>query len=417
MKWKKIDSGAFWNMAGSGMMAANTVILSMLVGHFSNLTEVGLFTLSLTTAQVLYALALFGSNAMQMTDYQRRYRFTHYFWVKVLSTFLAAAGCAAAVFVLRPGDAAGKYTFLLTGFMLVNSFAELYQSMFFQNRRLDLSGKSLFYRYFLSTMAFAAVYISSRSLTMACIGMLFADIFATAWWILRYAKEFRDSDYRMEPEQTMCLAKEALPLCLSVMGSLLINNCPKYLIDAYLTDEIQGIYSILFMPTYAINLFSQFVFNPFLHRYADALQTDGREFKKLFATHISVIAGCVLLGGGAMWLVGAPLLRIFFGHDLSAYRGMMFLFVLSGGGLALNQLLYYIMVILCKQKVVLGIFCAGMAVTVFSGLALVPRFSIRGAWMSFSAGQLCLLTGYLVVLYRWLNMKVQAHDDRQAEKA
>lgn len=398
MKWKKIDSGAFWNMLGSGMMAANTVILSMLVGHFSDLNEMGLFSLSLTTAQVLYSLALFGTNAMQMTDYRHRYRFTHYFWVKLFSTLLAAGACLLTVRILQPGTEAGKYTFLLTAFMLVNSFAELYQSLYFQNRRLDLTGKSLFYRYFLSTLAFTAAYIGSRSLAVACMWMLVVDILATCVWILRYAKEFRDSDYRLEMPQTVRLSREALPLCLSVMGSLLINNCPKYLIDAYLTDEIQGIYSILFMPTYAINLFSQFVFNPFLHRYASALQTDRKEFKKLFTGHLLLITACVLAGGAVMWLVGAPLLRIFFGQDLSAYRGMMFLFVLSGGELAINQLLYYIMVILCRQKAVFGNFAAGLAVTFLSGLVLVPRMSVRGAWLSFTAGQLCLLAGYMFVL-------------------
>ena len=58
-------------MMGSGFMAANTVLLTMLAGHYSSLEEVGIFTLSLTTSQFLYAVGLWGVNDLQMTDYSR----------------------------------------------------------------------------------------------------------------------------------------------------------------------------------------------------------------------------------------------------------------------------------------------------------------------------------------------------------
>lgn len=399
---QKLRSGSFWNMMGSGMMAANTVLLNMLVGHFFDLNEVGMFSLALTTSQVLYSLALFGANDLQMTDYRHRYRFSSYVGVKVFSTVLAAAACFLVILVLQIEEAARTYTVLLTGFALVNSLAELYQSLYFQCQRLDLSGKSLFYRYFLSTFAFFAGFWLVRSVTAACVWMLAADIAVSLWWILRYERSFRDSGYMPEPAQTICLAKEAFPLCLSVLGSLLIINGPKYLINAWLPDEIQGAYSILFMPTYAINLIGQFAFKPFFHRYAQTLQEDQRAFRRLFASHAAAI-GLLAFGGGiTMWLIGARVLLLLFGQDLQSYRRMMFLFMLSGGVLAINQLLYYIMVILCKQKAILLIYLSGMAFTLLSGWMFVPRCSIGGAWISFSAGQLCLLTGYLLVLHRYL---------------
>lgn len=407
MNQKQIRSGTFWNMMGSGMMAANTVLLSMLVGHFFDLNEVGMFSLSLTTAQVLYSLALFGANDLQMTDYSHRFRFAHYFWVKIFSTVLAAGACFIAIYVLQIRGPARCYTILLTGFMLVNSLAELYQSLFFQHNRIDLSGKSLFFRYFLSTAAFIAALILTRSIIAACGWMLCIDIMAAVWWILRYAGDFRDSGYSPEMPETVSLMKEALPLCLSVMGSLVIVNCPKYLINACLSDEMQGAYSILFMPAYAINLLSQFVFKPFLHRYMLALKEEKEDFRRLFGFHASLCGILSLCGGIAMWLVGAPLLRILFGQDLSAYRGLMLLFVLSGGVLAVNQLLYYIMVILCKQKMIFGNYVLGMIFTLLSGLVLVPCFSIMGAWVSFTVGQLCLLTGYLLFLHRYFKGRRQ----------
>ncbi len=393
-------SGPFWNMMGSGMMAASTVVMTMLVGHFSDLAYVGDFSLALTTAQILYSLALFGTNDLQMTDYHRWYRFNHYFGVKLFSTALATVVCAVVVAALRFNGEAAVFTWLLTAFMLLNSLGELYQSMFFQSNRLDLTGKAMFFRYFLSTVAFGAVLVSGRTIASACVWMIAVNVAATIWWDLRRAGEFRDAGYALEIGRSLSLIREALPLCLSVLGSLFVVNCPKYIINARLSSEVQGLYNILFIPTYSINLLSQFIFRPYLARYEALLRGDGKGFWRLLAKQAGVIAAAGVCLGVFMYLAGAPFLKLLFGQDVSGYRALMGLFMVSGSILAVNQLLYYIMVILRRQKTILLIFLTGSALTLLVGLAFIARFEISGAWMAFTAGQACILGGYALALHR-----------------
>lgn len=395
-------SGPFWNMMGSGMMAASTVLMTMLVGHFTDLALVGDFSLALTTAQIIYSLALFGTNDLQMTDYHRRYRFNHYFWVKAFSTCLAALVCLVAVTALRFSGAAAGLTYLLTVFMLLNSLGELYQSMFFQSNRLDLTGKAMFWRYFLSTVAFGVVLIASGNIAAACAVMIAVNIAATIWWDLRRAGEFRDAGYGLDAKNSLRLIREAWPLCLSVLGSLFVVNCPKYIINARLSSEIQGLYSILFIPTYSINLLSQFIFRPYLARYEALLRSDRKGFWRLLLGQAGVIAGAGVVLGAFMFVAGAPLLRLLFGQDVSGYRALMGLFMVSGGILAVNQLLYYIMVILRRQKTVLLIFLAGSALTLSVGLAVIARLEITGAWVAFTTGQASIFIGYALALKRAL---------------
>lgn len=398
-------SEAVWYTIGSCMMAGNTVAMSMLVGHLFDLNEMGIFSLSLTTAQILYSLALFGANDLQMTDYHHCFRFSHYFWVKVFSTALTIGICGILILFLLQGKMVRLYTILLTGYMLVNSFAELYQSLFMQNLRFDLSGKAMFYRYLLSTVTFLAVLIQTNNILFGCVWMLIVSIFSALWWPLRYAKKFRDSGYVLEYAQTKRLMRETLPLCLSVMSALLVINAPKYLINAYLSDELQGVYSILFMPTYTVNLAGQFVFKPYLYRYSLTLQRGRREFKKLFIVHAAIIVVCAFVGSISLWLIGAPLFYLLFAQDLRKYRVMMFLFLLSGGLLAVNQILYYIMVILHKQRSVFINFLLGIALTVLLGQSVIPQFSLGGAWLSFTAGQTGLLVGYIFILHYYFKGK------------
>ena len=387
-------------MMGSGFMAANTVFLTMLAGHYSSLEEVGIFTLSLTTSQVLYAVGLWGANDLQMTDYSRRYSFTNYFWLKIGSTAAAVFFCLTAVNVLGFGEKACKYTVLLTGFMMINSFAELYQSLYFQNQRLDLSGKSLFFRYLLSTLAFMAALVKTRNIVYACASMLIADIVATVYWIRRYASQFRDSGYGFQMEKTWRLVREAFPLAVSVLASLVLMNAQNYMIYLLISDEAQGAYTLLFMPVYAVNLMSQFIFKPYLHQYSLMLKEGQEGFRRLFTKQVFLIEIIVIGGALCIWAFGVLLFGIFFGQDLSEYRNLMSLFMISGGFLAVNQLLYFLMVILGKRKELLLNYMISIAITIPVGVILISRIALGGAWLSFTISQMCLMSGYFLILRR-----------------
>ena len=397
---KQFRRGAFWNMMGSGLMAANTVLLTMLAGHYSSLEEVGIFTLSLTTSQVLYSVGLWGANDLQMTDYSRRYSFTNYFWMKIMSTATAILLCLAAVNILGFGEKACRYTVLLTGFMMVNSFAELYQSLYFQNQRLDLSGKSLFFRYLFSTLAFMAALVRTREITYACISMLIVNLAATVYWIRRYAPQFRDSGYGLQIEKTRRLIWEAFPLGVSVLASLVLMNAQNYMIYLLISDEAQGAYTLLFMPVYAVNLLSQFIFKPYLHQYSMMLKGGQQGFRGLFVNQVLSIEAIVVGGAVSIRLLGVYLFKLFFGQDLSPYRDLMALFMISGGSLAINQLLYYLMVILGKRKELLVNYIISIIIAIPVGVKLITYMSIGGAWLSFTISQVCLMTGYGLILFQ-----------------
>lgn len=394
-------------MMGSGFMAANTVLLTMLAGHYSSLEEVGIFTLSLTTSQVLYAVGLWGANDLQMTDYSRRYSFSNYFWMKIGSTAAAVFLCLAAVNILGFGENACRYTVLLTAFMMVNSFAELYQSLYFQNQRLDLSGKSLFFRYLLSTLAFMAALIKTRIIVYACISMLTADLAVTVYWIRRYAPQFRDSGYGFQMEKTWRLIREAFPLGISVLASLVLMNAQNYMIYLLISDEAQGAYTLLFMPVYAVNLMSQFIFKPYLHQYSLMLKEGKQGFRSLFTKQVFSIEIIVVGGALCIWILGVRLFELFFGQNLSEYRDLMSLFMISGGFLAVNQLLYFLMVILGKRKELLLNYMISIAITIPVGVILISHIALGGAWLSFTVSQMCLMTGYVLILRRHFIEKKQ----------
>ena len=398
LKKRKVPSGVLWFTVGNSMQAGTTVLMTMLTGYVLDLASVGIFSFALMASQLLYTVGLFGANDLQMTDYDHRYRFGDYFKVKVVSTLAAMLICFSLPGLLGLHGRKMACLFLLTTYMLINSAAELYQSMLFQAQRLDLSGKMLFFRMTVSLAGFAVVILIKRSLLQACAVLLLVNFAATCFSVRRWCGAYRDSPCILRDGKEKELFIESFPLCLSVLGFLLNINAPKFLINYFLTDEIQGIYTILFMPVYAVNLISQFIFKPYLIKYARNLEKQDGSFEKLLLSQTLFIGLCAGLAAFGMWLLGPWLLKLLFSKDLTAYRGWMGVFMVSGGLMALNQLCYYLLVLLKRQKMILTNYSVGIIVSFTAGIAVIPHTGIMGTWLAFTLGQTSLLAGYGMAL-------------------
>ena len=397
-KKRTVPSGVIWFTVGNSMQAGTTVLMTMLTGYVLDLASVGIFSFALMASQLLYTVGLFGANDLQMTDYDHRYRFGDYFKVKVVSTLAAMLICFILPGLLGLHGRKMACLFLLTAYMLINSAAELYQSMLFQAQRLDLSGKMLFFRMTVSLAGFAVVILIKRSLLQACAVLLLVNFAATCFSVRRWCGAYRDSPCILRDGKEKELFIESFPLCLSVLGFLLNINAPKFLINYFLTDEIQGIYTILFMPVYAVNLISQFIFKPYLIKYARNLEKQDGSFEKLLLSQTLFIGLCAGLAAFGMWLLGPWLLKLLFSKDLTAYRGWMGVFMVSGGLMALNQLCYYLLVLLKRQKMILANYSVGIIVSFTAGIAVIPHAGIMGTWLAFTLGQTSLLAGYGMAL-------------------
>ena len=397
-KKRTVPSGVLWFTVGNSMQAGTTVLMTMLTGYVLDLASVGIFSFALMASQLLYTVGLFGANDLQMTDYDHRYRFGDYFKVKVVSTLAAMLICFILPGLLGLHGRKMACLFLLTTYMLINSAAELYQSMLFQAQRLDLSGKMLFFRMSVSLAGFAVVILIKRSLLQACAVLLLVNFAATCFAVRRWCGAYRDSPCILRDGKEKELFIESFPLCLSVLGFLLNINAPKFLINYFLTDEIQGIYTILFMPVYAVNLISQFIFKPYLIKYARNLEKQDGSFEKLLLSQTLFIGLCAGLAAFGMWLLGPWLLKLLFSKDLTAYRGWMGVFMVSGGLMALNQLCYYLLVLLKRQKMILANYSVGIIVSFTAGIAVIPHAGIMGTWLAFTLGQTSLLAGYGMAL-------------------
>ena len=203
-----------------------------------------------------------------------------------------------------------------------------------------------------------------------------------------------------ERDQAFGLIKACSPLFLGSFLSLYIYNAPKYMID-FIGSEIEiTYYSIIFMPTFVINLFSEFVFKPLLTVIASKWM-DGnflmffQIIKKLLINIIGITLTSVLIA----YLFGPQLLSKFYSVDVTYYRLEIVLLMLSGGFSAAVYLFYNILTSMRLQKtIIINYFSASIVITLVSYI-FVKSLHIMGAVVAYLFTEILLFSLMLIGTY------------------
>lgn len=392
--------GVFWNSLGSTMYGANSFIMLVAVSCFGTVEQTGAFGIAFTTAQMLYIIGLFGVSHYHMTDYSEKFHFIDYVQVRVLSIALVIVCCGVSVLVLGFSGEKALYLVMLTVLMILNVVGDLYQSLFFQKNRLDLSGSALFFRTLWPLLLFCGVLTFTRNVILALFFQITANLVITIYYAVKVAPQFLlAKEGGRATEQIWAIIKECSPLLGSLLFMGFILNFSKYGVEFMMDDAAQGYYNMIFMPAQVINLCSQFLFQPFLNQYSQLLQ--GRHIKIVFLLllrQVAWVAGLTIICcGGAFWL-GTPALGFLYQKDLAGLAPALTLVVFGGGIFALCQLFYYIFVILRRQTYVLAIYIPALLLAVFPTAALINRFGLSGAALSFAVVHALILLAYASIL-------------------
>lgn len=400
---ERIDSikGAIWNTLGSMVYGANSFIMLAMVSQISTVEQTGCFAIAFTTAQILYIVGLLGVPHYHMTDYEEKYNFIDYASVRIFSILMMAIGCVCVIWGLHYTAEKVTYTIGLTVLMMLNVVGELYQCLFFQKKRLDLSGSALFYRTFFSLILFCAALLVTRNILIAIFVQVLVNFSITLYYACVVARPFLNQKATLSSNNVRALIWECFPIFISLLFMNLIINASKFGIEFLLDNETQGYYNMIFMPVQVINMGSQFILKPILNRFAELIYgNQNKKFVILLRQQILLVALFTILCCFATYWWGAPVLGIFYGTDLLRFAFPLTLVVFGGGIFAVCQIYYYIFVILRKQTYILKIYSQALLVAVFITYTMVNHFGLAGAVSSFVVVHIIILSYYVWALYR-----------------
>lgn len=392
----------FWNTAASVMTSASTVLLLLVVTQFLGAYVGGVFSFAFALAQQFQTVGTYDMRSYQATDVQDRFTFGTYHASRIVTTGLMMAGVSGYALVTNGWTSQSLLIILVACLRFFDAFEDVFHGEFQRLGRLDIAGRAFFFRVLTTTVAFTAAIAVSRSLMISCIITIAVSTAALIGLNVPMGRRM----FRLRPTFNVVslrsLLLACLPLACGAFLAMYLVNGPKFGIERNLSPEYQTYYAVLFMPALVINLLSTFIFKPLLTTLAKAwVIGDRRAFTRLIKNGLIGVGAATVVTFIAAYLFGLPILEALYGVDLSGYRPELLALVLGGAFNAVGYILYYAMVTMRHQRLVMvGYAAAAIVVTVLCTM-LIPSMALMGACIAYDIamatlacffGTCCLLT-------------------------
>lgn len=408
---KDINKSSFtWNMAGSMLMAFQSVIMLMIITRTLNLNEAGIFTLAYASANLFLNIGKYGMRNFQVSDVKQEYNFLEYRTSRIITTIaMLIASVVYIIIATNHNNYSGNKTWIIIWmclFKIVDSMEDVYLGFYQQENRLDVAGKMLTLRMILTIIVFALCLILLHN---QLLSLIIATIFTTTiliFFVLLTYPHFKVSNFNIRKKQIIQLLKVCFPLFAGCFLAFYIGNAPKYAIDKILDDKAQACYGFIAMPVFVIGLLNNFIFSPMIAKMS-LLWNDGnkKQFQKLFKLQILIVTAITAICELGAYLLGIPVLSLLYNTDLTSYKNELLVLLLGGGFLALSGLLVTIMTILRIQNSQ----AIGYAVIAIFAYILSPVFVQKYAVMGASVLYLllmvllCIIFGFLLIIRIYRN--------------
>ena len=404
----RIKGGYLWNMIGTTAMAAQSVVLMMVMTRVLGLRDAGIFTIAYTTANLVLIIGKYGMHNFHVSDTAPVFSFGDYRlsrWITVALMLLSSAAYALFVTVSN-GDAMekGLVIFFTCAFKAVDAIEDVYCSLYQQQGRLDISGKMMSVRVGVTLVFFIACIMIVKNL-------LFSIIASTVFTLLLFFvlnAICKDVCPELIRERPCGKVKKLLGSCFFLFFTeflcYYITNAPKYSIDRLLDDEMQACYGFISMPVFVIGLLGNYLFNPLIKPMSEKWRSgDFAWFGKRFVRQIFIVLGITAVCLGGAYFLGIPVLSLVYGTNLDGYRNELLVLIAGGGLLALANQLINIVTIIRRQKLLVAGYsvCAILALA-FSSI-MVSRYSLMGAAML----ELILMLALCVVFITILSIEIR----------
>lgn len=399
-----------WNLLGSVANALLSVFLLLVVSRLLLAKESDLYSYAYAVANLFSMIGLFQVRNLQATDIKQKYRFSTYLSTRGFSTLLMLVTSVLYILVSQSDLHRSLVIFIMCLYRCTDAISDVFQGLFQQRERLDIAGRSLFFRTILMFLGFSLTLFLAADLVLALTVLVTLSAGFILVFDVRQSLRFETwtswSYFKGEKfSYGFQLLRESFPLFIIGFLVMYIYNQPKYAIDALTSEGVlkggaQTTFNILFMPTFVMNLLMLF-FRPLMTQLSIYLHENRLpDFQRTQRKLVLYLAGAnviCLLGSS---IVGIPFLNLFYGVQLDQYWLAFMVLMLSGGLASFCVLLDNFLTVLRYQKFLILPYSIAFLVSFLTANPLVRSQGVLGASLSFLLSiTIWLISSYMVYLY------------------
>jgi len=382
---KKVFSPDFqnnlWTLTAAAAGATFVTLMVLVTVRFVGLIEAGILSFAAAVTGLIQTLVIFGVRVHQATDIKQEFTLNTYLGLRICSSLLAII--VIYVFLIV-GNIEMNYVKVIMSFFfiyLTDGFADVFMGDLQQKGKMRIAGRirvcSFVLGFIMFTISLYAVRVINISLVVAGI-TVFVSYISCIWL---YRKHFNRVRVRFDIKSIRKLSTTALPTVMFSFMFYYLYNTPKYFLGFLCSEKSVAITSMLIMPTTLLALVSTTLFmGAEMTKTAEILASGGLAvMKKRINLQLLVAIGLSITFILCVFLVGIPLLSIFYGVDLSEFRYEFKLLALGAASFPVIWSLAAAIVVLRMQK--MNLVCT-IIITVFSTpilWVLISRYSLVGA--------------------------------------
>ena len=397
-----------WNAINAIISALQSPVIMMVMTRTNGIYDAGVFSIAFAIATLMLYVGLYGLRRYQSSDLNEKHSFSDYHGMRIISCsammLISLVYCFYGICFSDYSVEKAWIIFLICIAKCVQAYSDVYHGCMQQKGRLDVATKSSSVRYSGELVVYVVMLLITRNLIISTVAYAATSILLLLLTSVNAGKDYCSYRPSFKREQIKALLINGFPLFVSLFLNMYLSNAPKYAIDAYLTEEVQAIYNMIFMPAFMVMMVSNFIFNPILTTYASLWLTHTREKLNVLTRNIKkqmlLIAGLTVLALIVAYTIAIPILSFIFGVDLSDYRMELCVVMIGGGALAYSTYFSTIITVIRLQASLIVCYGAvAVAAKLTSGFFVV-HYGIMGA-AALYAVIMCLLAVMLFIITVW----------------
>lgn len=309
-----------WYIFGSIFYGFTSLIYMIIITRLIDIDATGQFSFAFAVASTFYVIGVYFGMAFQVTDNSDKYSDTDFIFNRFTTCIIMIV--LTLLFSIINGYDSIKFflVLLLVIYRGVDAMLDSTHAIIQKKDRMYKNGILTFVRTLFLIGTFLITALLFKNLVISIVSITIVDIIYSL--LIEYAavkKLIKPTKY--STTKNIMLLIEGFPVFLFSFLAMLILNSPKYAIDANLSNSLQGIFGIIFMPSSFMSLISLYLIHPFLNDISMNINNnDQASQNRLMIKLTTIIILFGLIVTVIAYILGIPVLELMYGINLSNHR-------------------------------------------------------------------------------------------------
>lgn len=203
----------------------------------------------------------------------------------------------------------------------IEAFIDVFYAILQKQDKLYIVGQSLVIKSILAIIVFILADSLFKNLVIACITLPIVSLILFLGFDLPRIFPNILKEEKVNKRNVYAIYKNEFFIFAGAFLTMYLMNAPKYAIERFLNNEIQGIYGMILMPASILPLFAQFILAPVITKLTKSYkENELSQMNQIEHRAIGLIIAFGIFTIVVAYLIGIPVLNFIYNVDLSFYK-------------------------------------------------------------------------------------------------